>query len=71
VNFLDQKSIKLSFKNTKINGIAILSLTKAILLNNEKLYFVKMGPNFVGLAVIRRMIMKNQGPLINKHKNLN
>ena len=29
-----------------------------ILLNNEKLYFVKIGPNFFGFAVISWMIIK-------------
>ena len=41
----------------------LLWLTVAILLNNEKLDFVKLGPNFVGSAVIMGMIMKKQNPL--------
>ena len=37
----------------------------------KTLYLFKIGPNYVGSAVIRRNDYENQGPLIKKHKNLN
>jgi hypothetical protein len=53
-------------------GQQLLSFTGATLPDNEKLYFVKIGLNFVGLAVIRENAYeKHAWSIINKHKHQN
>ena len=52
-------------------GHQLLFLMWTISFKIEKLYILEKCPNFVGLAVIRGMIMKIWGLLIYNHKNLN
>ena len=55
----------------------LLSLARAEVFaqfNNEELYFDKIGPNYVGWAVIEGIIIKEMCKvllLISKHKNTN
>ena len=59
--FLDQKSIKffeISFFFKEYQTIITTFIDPSYFTQSEKLYFAKIGPNFVGSAVIRENYYK-------------
>ena len=60
------------YKYQNRTTISIIDLNHFTRYYNEELYSAKIGPNFVGSAVIRMSdYEKKQGPLINMFKNMN